>query len=70
VFVSHPSPSSLISSTHTAPHRTPTQGFPRADIDVASVRADRVAIIRAANDHKALTSQMEALLHALHEEAR
>ncbi|KAI7839709.1 hypothetical protein COHA_006514 [Chlorella ohadii] len=42
------------------------QGFPRADVDVAAIRADRHAIITQTNDHKALTRQMEQLLHQLH----
>lgn len=50
-----------------SPH---TQGFPRADIDVHAVRLDRNAVIRLTNDHKALSQQMEQLLHKLHALAR
>ncbi|KAF8058359.1 PSMD9 [Scenedesmus sp. PABB004] len=46
------------------------EGFPRADIDVAAARADRCAVIRLANDHKDLSAQLEAALHALHALAR
>lgn len=46
------------------------QGFPRADIDVHAVRIDRNAIIRLTNDHKAISQQMEQLLHQLHAMAR
>lgn len=46
------------------------QGFPRADIDVHAVRIDRNAVIRLTNDHKAVSQQMEQLLHKLHALAR
>lgn len=46
------------------------QGFPRSDIDVAAVRSDRQAIIRLTNDHKALSGQLEQLLHKVHALAR
>ena len=46
------------------------QGFPRADIDVHGVRIDRNAIIRLTNDHKAISKQLEELLHKLHALAR
>ncbi|KAF6259949.1 hypothetical protein COO60DRAFT_1294635 [Scenedesmus sp. NREL 46B-D3] len=46
------------------------EGFPRSDIDVAAVRSDRNAIIRLANDHKQINSQLEQLLHKIHALAR
>jgi hypothetical protein len=46
------------------------QGFPRADIDVHGVRIDRNAVIRLTNDHKAISKQLEELLHKLHALAR
>lgn len=38
------------------------EGFPRADIDVASIRTARVQIIRLRNDLKAVMEEMAALL--------
>ncbi|KAL4434406.1 hypothetical protein ABPG75_000847 [Micractinium tetrahymenae] len=46
------------------------EGFPRADVDVAAIRADRHAIITLTNDFKACSRQMEQLLHALHAQSR
>ncbi len=45
-------------------------GFPRADIDVAAVRADRSSVIRLTNDHKALSKKLEQLMHELHSISR
>eukprot|EP00887_Chlorella_sp_A99_P004437 scaffold30.g4437.t1 len=42
------------------------QGYPRGDMDVAAIRTDRHQVIVLSNDHKALTSRMDALLHQLH----
>ncbi|KAJ3298965.1 26S proteasome non-ATPase regulatory subunit 9 [Rhizoclosmatium sp. JEL0117] len=39
------------------------QGFPRADIDVYTVRHLRSAIIRRQNDHKAVMTKLEAEMH-------
>lgn len=46
------------------------QGFPRGDIDVPAVRADRQQMAVLTNDHKRVTSQIERLMHELHAEAR
>ncbi|KAK9851330.1 hypothetical protein WJX84_008542 [Apatococcus fuscideae] len=46
------------------------EGFPRADIDVAGLRADRQRIIVLSNDHKALTAKVEQLLQQLHADSR
>lgn len=46
------------------------EGFPRSDIDIHAVRSDRNAVIRLANDHKQLSSQLEQLLHKMHALAR
>ncbi|ODQ53403.1 hypothetical protein SAICODRAFT_114047 [Saitoella complicata NRRL Y-17804] len=47
-----------------------SQGFPRADIDVAQVRVARARIIRLRNDRKELLSRIEAGLHAHHAQLR
>ncbi|XP_065846250.1 26S proteasome non-ATPase regulatory subunit 9-like [Oscarella lobularis] len=47
-----------------------TEGFPRADIDIYSVRTARNKIIRLHNDHKSLMSQIERSLHAMHARER
>ncbi|PRQ76286.1 hypothetical protein AAT19DRAFT_13308 [Rhodotorula toruloides] len=39
------------------------EGFPRSDIDVASVRTARVQIIRLRNDLKDVLVEMEGLVH-------
>lgn len=46
----------------TTPLITP-DGYPRSDIDVASVRIARTAIIRLRNDYKAIEKQMESAVH-------
>lgn len=46
------------------------EGFPRADIDVSAVRADRQKVAVLTNDHKRITNQIEQLMHELHAEAR
>ncbi|KAF8427527.1 26S proteasome non-ATPase regulatory subunit 9 [Tirmania nivea] len=45
---------------------TTFDGYPRDDIDVAQIRTTRARIIHLRNDHKALLSQIEKGLHALH----
>ncbi|KAK0402354.1 hypothetical protein QR680_016288 [Steinernema hermaphroditum] len=46
------------------------EGFPKAEIDVYSVRHARSAIICLRNDRKELTNKIETLLHTLHGEQR
>lgn len=46
------------------------EGFPRGDIDVPAIRADRQQVAVLTNDHKRMTSQIEQLMHELHAEAR
>lgn len=46
------------------------EGFPRSDIDIPAIRADRNKVITLSNDHKELTSQLEMLLQKLHSQAR
>lgn len=46
------------------------EGYPRADIDVASVRADRHRLVCFTNDHKDLMKQIDKMLVQLHEAAR
>jgi 26S proteasome non-ATPase regulatory subunit 9 len=41
-------------------------GFPRADIDIPAVRADRQRLSVLRNDHKEATSKIEQNLHILH----
>lgn len=55
--------SSLVSSTGSLLDK---DGYPRSDIDVHAVRTDRHRLILLTNDHKALTSRIEKLMHALH----
>jgi 26S proteasome non-ATPase regulatory subunit 9 len=45
-------------------------GFPRSEIDVHSIRTSRNLIHRLRNDHKAVMSDIEKLLHKIHEEKR
>ncbi|KAG8675203.1 putative 26S proteasome regulatory subunit [Fusarium poae] len=40
-----------------------SDGFPRADIDVAQIRTTRARIIRLRNDYKALMTRIEKYLH-------
>ncbi|GAB4816577.1 hypothetical protein N2152v2_003623 [Parachlorella kessleri] len=46
------------------------EGYPRADIDIPAIRADRHAVIALSNDHKTLSSKLEQLLHQLHAQSR
>eukprot|EP00890_Picochlorum_soloecismus_P002028 jgi/Picsp_1/2826/NSC_01052-R1_26s proteasome non-atpase regulatory subunit 9 len=41
-------------------------GFPRGDIDLVSVRTDRMKVQALTNDHKMLSDKIEKLLHELH----
>ncbi|ORX60488.1 putative 26S proteasome non-ATPase regulatory subunit [Hesseltinella vesiculosa] len=43
------------------------QGFPRSDLDVASVRTLRHQIICLRNDHKNVMSEIEKVLHHIHQ---
>ncbi|RKO96326.1 hypothetical protein CAUPRSCDRAFT_8270 [Caulochytrium protostelioides] len=45
-------------------------GFPRADVDVYTVRHTRAEVIRKRNDAKALTDRIESELHELHRVAQ
>ncbi|BFZ60578.1 putative 26S proteasome regulatory subunit [Saitoella coloradoensis] len=59
--------------SHKVDMNTPlvdSQGFPRADIDVAQVRVTRTRIICLRNDRKELLSKIEAGLHAHHAQLR
>ncbi|XP_045208647.2 26S proteasome non-ATPase regulatory subunit 9-like [Mercenaria mercenaria] len=47
-----------------------TEGFPRADIDIYSVRHARQKIICLQNDHTALMEEIEEELYKIHAEAR
>ncbi|KAK6173313.1 hypothetical protein SNE40_016788 [Patella caerulea] len=47
-----------------------SQGFPRNDIDVYSVRHARHNIICLQNDHKALMKEIEETLYEIHAQAR
>ncbi|KAL4229187.1 26S proteasome non-ATPase regulatory subunit 9 [Mactra antiquata] len=49
---------------------TDAEGFPRADIDVYSVRHARHQILCLQNDHKALMDEIEEELYKIHAEAR
>ncbi|RGP64542.1 26s proteasome non-atpase regulatory subunit 9 [Fusarium sporotrichioides] len=40
-----------------------SDGFPRADIDVAQIRTTRARIIRLRNDYKSLMTRMEKCIH-------
>ena len=44
---------------------TDGEGFPRADIDVYTVRAARATIVALQNDRAALQREQEALVHEL-----
>lgn len=46
------------------------QGFPRSDIDLLSVTADRRQVRELSNDHKALMAEIERKLHILHAQTR
>uniref|UniRef100_A0A1I7YBJ3 Nas2_N domain-containing protein n=1 Tax=Steinernema glaseri TaxID=37863 RepID=A0A1I7YBJ3_9BILA len=46
------------------------EGFPKAEIDVYSVRIARHAIITLRNDRKEITEKIEKLVHQIHEERR
>lgn len=46
------------------------QGFPRDDLDIGAVRLDRQRVNHLTNDHKAITSKIEELLHRIHQQAR
>jgi 26S proteasome non-ATPase regulatory subunit 9 len=45
-------------------------GFPRSEIDVHSIRTSRNLIHRLRNDHRAIMSDIEKVLHKIHEEKR
>ncbi|CAH9080137.1 unnamed protein product [Cuscuta epithymum] len=45
---------------------TDSEGFPRADIDIPAVRADRHRLAELRNDHKDLTSKMDKYIQVLH----
>lgn len=47
-----------------------SQGFPRGDLDLPAIRADRHTVITLTNDHKQLTDTMAHLLEQLHSQAR
>lgn len=49
---------------------TEMQGYPRSDLDVHSVRADRHQIIVLSNDHKIVLKTMEELLSRFHSQAK
>lgn len=42
---------------------TTIDGFPRSDIDVATVRTTRARIVQLRNDYKALMAKVEVALH-------
>ncbi|EIE19419.1 hypothetical protein COCSUDRAFT_19635 [Coccomyxa subellipsoidea C-169] len=42
------------------------EGYPRADIDIMSIRTDRKRIAELTNDHKSVTNQIEKLIQELH----
>ncbi|CAI9740516.1 26S proteasome non-ATPase regulatory subunit 9 [Octopus vulgaris] len=46
------------------------EGYPRADIDLYSVRTSRQKIICLQNDHKAVMKEIEEELHRIHAKAR
>lgn len=46
------------------------QGFPRNDIDLVSVTADRRQVKELSNDHKLLMGEIERKLHKLHAQTR
>ncbi|CAL1414952.1 unnamed protein product [Linum trigynum] len=43
-----------------------SEGFPRTDIDVAGVRADRHRLAELRNDHKVITKKIEESIELLH----
>lgn len=45
---------------------TDSEGFPRADIDIPAVRADRHRLAELRNDHKNITEKMEQYIQVLH----
>ncbi|CAG8613616.1 14175_t:CDS:2 [Racocetra fulgida] len=45
-----------------------SSGFPRADIDLMTVRTARSRIIALQNDHKDIMSRIESALHEIHAE--
>ncbi|GAA5816215.1 hypothetical protein MFLAVUS_009741 [Mucor flavus] len=45
-------------------------GFPRSEVDVHTVRTNRNLIIRLRNDHKEIMSDIEKVLHKVHEAKR
>ncbi|KAI9016290.1 putative 26S proteasome non-ATPase regulatory subunit Nas2 [Phycomyces nitens] len=47
-----------------------SSGFPRSDVDVAAARVSRNQIHRLRNDYKALMTEIENTLHAIHEAKR
>ncbi|KAJ8307471.1 hypothetical protein KUTeg_015555 [Tegillarca granosa] len=47
-----------------------TEGYPRADIDIYSVRHARHQIICLQNDHKDVMKEIEEELYRIHEKAR
>ena len=47
-----------------------SEGYPRNDIDVHSVRISRNRIIRLKNDLKEIMAKIESGLHSIHSEAR
>lgn len=47
-----------------------SQGFPRSEIDVHSVRINRNRVIHLRNDHKAIMLDIEHMLHRVHEAKR
>ncbi|XP_062591886.1 26S proteasome non-ATPase regulatory subunit 9-like [Saccostrea cucullata] len=47
-----------------------TEGYPRADIDVYTVRHTRHKVICLQNDHKAVMNEIEEGLYKIHAEAR
>ncbi|VFQ67356.1 unnamed protein product [Cuscuta campestris] len=45
---------------------TDSEGFPRADIDIPAVRADRHRLAELRNDHKNITEKMDQYIQVLH----
>ncbi|KAJ9116464.1 hypothetical protein QFC22_004906 [Naganishia vaughanmartiniae] len=52
-------------ATMTSPLVDP-EGFPRADIDVYTVRLARTAIVRLRNDHRAVVEEMARVLQVVY----
>ncbi|KXS20864.1 hypothetical protein M427DRAFT_119410 [Gonapodya prolifera JEL478] len=46
------------------------EGFPKADLDLPTIRSARNAIIRLRNDHKKLTDDIEASLHRFYAQSQ